>query len=348
MRLGAQRHDPPPSGVRGSHVAVVGVLVALLQLVPRAAFAQTSTPLSTAEIASRSVPATVTVLTVDVYGDTIGQGSGFLLDSLGLVVTNWHVLKGAVTAAIELPNGARYEDVRFVQGDSLADIALLGIAASGLPTLSPCETEPRVGEPIIAIGSPLGFTGTVSVGIVGATRVENGVDLLQLSLPLSPGSSGGPVLDGNGCVVAVAAAYVEEARHIGFATPIRYVMQLLDQPATDRTLEDVFRTGASDVALAGERVSTTDVNGVDRHRAAAQGGEPEAAYQLGLRYAGGLGVARDDVAAAAWFRRAAEQGVARAQYHLGALYAVGLGVEQDDVEAAHWVRMAAERGVADA
>lgn len=349
MRLGARRHRPP---VLNCHVASVGLLVVMLQVMPQTASAQTpSTPLSTAQIASRSVPATVTVMTVDATGDTIGHGSGFLLDSFGVLVTNWHVLRGAVAAAVTLPDGQRYEQVSFFQGDSLSDIALLKITASGLPSLTLCDTEPEVGEPIVAIGSPLGFAGTVSVGIVSATRVEDGVNVFQISAPLSPGSSGGPVLDTEGCVVAVASAYVEEARHIGFATPVRYVTQLLDEPAAERPLEEVFGAATSDnVEMGGDRVSTTDTDRdrLDVDRAAAARGEPDAEYQLGLRYVGGLGVARDDVAAAAWFRRAAEKGLARAQYNLGAMYAVGLGVEQDDVQAARWVRMAAERGVAEA
>jgi TPR repeat protein len=329
----------------------VGLLGVLLHVVLQTASAQTpSAPLSTAQIASRSVPATVTVMTVDANGDTIGHGSGFLLGSFGVLVTNWHVLRGAVAAAVALPDGRRYEQVSFFRGDSLADIALLKISASGLPTLTPCDTEPEVGEPVVAIGSPLGFAGTVSVGIVSATRVENGVNVLQISAPLSPGSSGGPVLDTEGCVVAVAAAYVEEAPYIGFATPVRYVTRLLDGPATERPLEEVFGAAASDnVEMGGDRASTTDMDldRLDVYQAAARG-EPEAEYQLGLRYVGGLGVPRDDVAATAWFRRAAQKGLARAQYNLGAMYAVGLGVEQNDVEAARWVRMAAEQGVAEA
>lgn len=348
MVLGAQRHDLPRSGVRISRVAMAGVLLALLQLDPHEARGQTA-PLSTAEIASRSVPATVTVLTIDAHGDTIGQGSGFLLDSPRRVVTNWHVLEGAMSAVVVLPDARRYNQVRFLHGDSLADVAMLEITASDLPTLNACDDEPQVGDAIVAIGSPLGFTGTVSVGIVGATRVEHGVNVLQLSLPLSPGSSGGPILGRDGCVVAVAAAYVEEARHIGFATPIHYVTRLLEEPVSDRPLQDVFgRMRITGVAQAADRPATEDTDVVAGYRAAAQRGEPEAAYQLGLRYAGGLGVPQDHVAAAAWFRHAADQGVGHAQYQLGAMYAVGLGVERDAIEAARWITMAAVRGVADA
>lgn len=88
--------------------------------------------LSTAVIAARATPATVTILTFGAIGDTLGQGSGFLIRASGVIVTNWHVIAGARTATVILASGERYTRVLFLDGDSTRDVALLQVpGASG-------------------------------------------------------------------------------------------------------------------------------------------------------------------------------------------------------------------------
>jgi S1-C subfamily serine protease len=157
------------------------------------------------------------------------QGSAFVLTSGGgrsLLVTNFHVIRSVWAA------GVRRVVVRS-QGHSFnaavtairpeADLAVLRVTTE-LPALDPSGTPPEVGQPVVSVGSPYGFGGTASVGIVSADRGR----FLQFSAPVSPGSSGGPLLDGAGAVVGVAAAKVigRGAEGLSFAIPIGTVCRL--------------------------------------------------------------------------------------------------------------------------
>lgn len=172
---------------------------------------------ATAKTASRSVFTVVT-----------GQdsGSGFVVsDDQGHadLVTNFHVV------ADTYDNGGR--TVRVVRGDltytghiarvsQLHDLALITIPASE-PTLPISRQRPAIGAPLLVLGSPLGLGGTVTSGIVSAYRTQDGLSYMQFSAPISPGNSGGPVLDEHGAVVGVAVAKMvgDGAEGLGFAIP---------------------------------------------------------------------------------------------------------------------------------
>jgi trypsin-like peptidase len=217
-------------------------------LVPAGLGAQT---LSTADIAARAAPATVMILTFDAAGDTTGLGSGFIVKSSGVIVTNWHVVAGAARAVVRLSTGEVYDRVDALDGDEDADLAILKIPGFGMPSLTPQATLPPAGSRLVAIGSPLGLSHTVSEGIVSASRLQNGRELLQMTVPISPGSSGGPVLNTSGQVVAVATKYIEKGQQLNFAVPVRYAMGLVEGAATPRPLAAVFGgTGARTLSVA--------------------------------------------------------------------------------------------------
>src|SRR5690348_11495869 len=111
----------------------LGLIIATV-LSPVAAQAPTE-QLSTEAIAARAVSATVTIVTIDAAGDTLGMGSGFLVRPSGVVVTNYHVMAGATNAAVILTNGERYERVEALDADPGADLAILKIPGYGLPVL---------------------------------------------------------------------------------------------------------------------------------------------------------------------------------------------------------------------
>lgn len=217
-----------------------------------------STPqtLSTAEVARRASPASVVVLALSANGDTLGQGSGFILRADGVIVTNHHVLAGSSRAAVILPNGETYTRVRVLDADSSLDLALLKIPGAGLPFLPPRTTTPRAGERAVVLGSPLGLANTVSEGIVSAARVVEGRELIQITAPISPGSSGGPVLDGTGRVFAVATAYLAEGQQLNFAVPVRYAVGLLEDGPTERSVAEVF-AGSPATQSTQSRAATT-------------------------------------------------------------------------------------------
>ncbi len=314
---------------------LLGLIVSpILAHVPTA-----SAQLGTAEIAERSLPATATVLTLDDRGDTLSQGSGFLVHADGIVATNWHVLRGATAIRVTVGRDPTPRRATILVRDSTTDLALLAIAATGVTALALDSSATLVGEKVIVIGNPLGLSGTVSEGIVSAARTDAGLELLQISAPLYPGASGGPVLNAYGRVVGVATSFVDGAEQLSFATPVRYVGRLLADAGRDSpsTIADVPRDAPE---IEGDSLALV--------RQAAEGGDAQAQYALGVRYAAGAGVPQDFEEASAWYHAAALQGVARAQFHLGVMYAFGIGVDRDDEEAYRWVRRAAEQGDAEA
>jgi putative serine protease PepD len=171
------------------------------------------------------------VFTVEVTG---AEGSAFVLASVAgrsTLLTNFHVV------ADEWNNGRRAVEVR--QGDATFagtienvsqadDLATISVAER-FPVLERSTTPPNPGDPVVVVGSPMGLGGTVTSGIVSAIRQEDGRDFIQFSAPISPGSSGGPVVDRAGRVLGIAEAkFVDNgAEGLSFAVPINKVCGLL-------------------------------------------------------------------------------------------------------------------------
>lgn len=155
-----------------------------------------------------------------------GSGSGFVATNRNghaLVVTNFHViasgyLDGDRTVTVQRDQHSWTGRVIEVsEGDDLAVISL----ARRLPALPVADRRPAVGDALLVLGSPLGLGGTVTSGIVSAYRDDSGLDYLQFSAPISPGNSGGPVIDQKGRVVGVAVAKMigNGAEGLSFAIP---------------------------------------------------------------------------------------------------------------------------------
>lgn len=186
-----------------------------------------STPANLEELSSL---ATRAVVLVEVEaGSRSRQGSGFIVDQEGIILTNHHVIRDATNATVRLSSGDIYDHVSVLAVDERRDLAVLKIAGFGLPTLQLGNSDSvRIGTDVIAIGSPLGLENTVSTGIVSGRRTEpRGFQLLQISAPASTGSSGGPVLLRDGRVVGIAASQFRNGQNLNFAVPINYARGLL-------------------------------------------------------------------------------------------------------------------------
>lgn len=152
-----------------------------------------------AVIAERVQPSVVTVEVAD------GSGSGVAVKDGGRVVilTNYHVVESAPTDAVRIirkSGGASRAEV--LEVDEGRDLAVLS-APANVPSLVIRRDPPDAGEAVLALGSPLGLAGTVSSGIVSTVRREEGIDFVQFSAPISPGSSGGAVVDKEGRLVGI-------------------------------------------------------------------------------------------------------------------------------------------------
>lgn len=153
-----------------------------------------------------------------------GSGSGFLISPDGLALTNSHVVGGERHLLAETNDGDRV-DVEVIGDDPATDIALLRLAARDLPYAELGDSEAlRVGQLVIAMGSPLGLQSTVSTGVVSALgrsmRSRDGrliENIVQHAAPINPGNSGGPLVDSRGRVVGVNTAIIAMAQGLGFA-----------------------------------------------------------------------------------------------------------------------------------
>ncbi len=169
-------------------------------------------------------------------------GSGFIITSDGLIITNKHVVADTNATYKVLTNDKQKYDVVKLYRDPLNDLAILKINASGLKPLKLGDSSHlKLGQLVIAIGTPLGeFTNTVTKGIVsglgrGITAgspfegfVEKLDNVIQTDAPISPGNSGGPLLNSKGEVIGINTAIAQEGQNIGFAIPVNVVKELID------------------------------------------------------------------------------------------------------------------------
>lgn len=163
-----------------------------------------------------------------------GEGSGFITSADGYVLTNAHVIEGAGEVIVTLDDRREFK-ARVVGADERSDVALLKIEAGGLPAVRLGDVgRLRVGEWVLAIGSPFGLDSTVTAGIVSAKQRETGSDiaLLQTDVAVNPGNSGGPLINTRGEVVGVNSQILSPVGSyigISFAIPIDEAMHIADQ-----------------------------------------------------------------------------------------------------------------------
>ena len=190
-------------------------------------------------------PSVVTVLTES------GVGSGIVYRADGTIVTNAHVVAGAQDVTVALADGQQVPgNVR--GADGVSDIAVIQANRTGLPAATFQKPLPQVGELAVVMGSPLGFEATVTSGIIsGLHRQIPGsasagaplVDLIQTDAAISPGNSGGAVLDAQGEVIGMSVAYIPPtagAVALGFAIPAATVVDVADQLLTTGTVRHPY------------------------------------------------------------------------------------------------------------
>jgi serine protease Do len=166
-----------------------------------------------------------------------GTGSGFIVSSDGLVLTNAHVIDGADRVTVTLKDGRNLEG-RVMGTDPLTDMAVVKIPAENLPAVTFGSSEQlQIGEWAIAIGNPLGLDNTVTTGIISATGRSSSqvgvgdkrLDFIQTDAAINPGNSGGPLLNARGEVIGINTAIIQNAQGLGFAIPIDTAQNIAEQ-----------------------------------------------------------------------------------------------------------------------
>ena len=246
---------PAPGSRRGSAFRVLIVL--LLLGLPGYALGQT---MSVPDLVKAASPAVVFIGNVDPQGDVQSIGSGFIVDRDGLIVTNFHVIEGASSLEVKMFDGEVYDRVQVVDFDQRRDIAVLKVAPfTRLPVVPLSNSESvEVGQDAVAIGNPQGLEHTVSVGVVSAFRRTEGYRLIQISVPISPGSSGGPLFNMRGEVIGITTSQLvgERAQNLNFAVPIEYARPLI---ASTKTPVEVSALGGGPPAPTREVPSATSL-----------------------------------------------------------------------------------------
>lgn len=180
------------------------------------------------EIAKKTFKSTVLIVMEDNSGQPMSLGSGFFVRK-GEIVSNLHVVKGASRGYVKIVGQISKYNIDGITGiDQERDLVILKVSAEkNLPLTIGNSDKVEVGESVFAVGNPEGLEGTFSQGIVSSIREIGSDKLLQITAPISPGSSGGPVLNSKGEVIGVSVATYREGQNLNFAIPSNYVKSLL-------------------------------------------------------------------------------------------------------------------------
>jgi hypothetical protein len=186
--------------------------------------------LTTAQIADRATPSVVVVENFNEDGEKAGQGSGYVFSGDGIVITNYHVIRGAKSLAVRIPGQEPYRVDSVLAYEIDHDVAALQLTGSSLPALvTETVEEPKVGDRVVAIGAPLGLESTVSEGIVSALRNAGTMHIIQTTASISPGSSGGPLLNEYGKVIGLTTSTVRDGQSLNFVVSAKHVSELLSR-----------------------------------------------------------------------------------------------------------------------
>ncbi len=245
-----------PRGFSRGTPGILAIVLALLLLAPLLAGAQARSAAQDLQTQIEDVQKsagvsvvniTSTMVTQDAFNQAVpaeGIGSGFIYDRQGHIVTNYHVVQGADSVSVTLQTGEIHE-ARVVGSDPSTDLAVLQIRAQKLP--EPLKLgnnkDLKVGQFVVAMGSPFGLNQTVTFGIISALgRIIQSPDgrfigeAIQTDAAINPGNSGGPLLDLNGQVIGVNAQIISPSQAnvgVGFAIPASMVQRVV--PSLIRT-----------------------------------------------------------------------------------------------------------------
>ena len=180
------------------------------------------------ELVRRIKPSAVAIETFDSRNEKLSRGSGFFVE-VDRIVTNRHVLEGAYRAEVHSSTGAVYPVKGVLAVDAEGDIALLKVEAPAnqIKPLPLDKTSPQEGESVVVIGNPLGLEGSVTNGIVSAVRdIPTFGRIIQITAPISTGSSGSPVVNMQGQVIGIATLQITGGQSVNFAIPSERISQL--------------------------------------------------------------------------------------------------------------------------
>lgn len=184
-----------------------------------------------AELVSRARKAVVVISFLGRDGREAGLGSGVIIEPDGLIATNLHVIGEARPIKVKLDDGRSFDVTSIHATERALDLALIRIDAKDLPSLPLGDSNQlQQGQPVIAIGNPLGLRHSVVSGIVSERREVAGMPMIQLAMPIEPGNSGGPLLDLRGRIHGLLTLKSRVKDDLGYAVEINALKPLIDAP----------------------------------------------------------------------------------------------------------------------
>lgn len=230
--------------------------------------------LSTKQIVERNKPAIVRIESriETPEGERRQFGTGFVVTANGHIATNLHVIFGSGDVKVRLASGAVFAARSVVATDPQRDLAIIAIDATDLPTVLLGDSDAvSAGDRVVAIGNPLGVLDyTVSDGLISSVRQPEGIKLLQISAPISQGSSGGPLFNPYGEVIGVATLISSEGQNLNFGMPSNYLRPLLASKVPGESMAAFaarFRPAIEDSSKGtdGQRMARTPERRVPNH-----------------------------------------------------------------------------------
>ena len=183
--------------------------------------------MKTSQIVEKYSQSVVTIIALDVNNQPLSLGSGFFVNENGDIATNHHVLENCAKAIIKTKKGEKGTILEILNYDPELDLIIARTSFKSTKPLPFGDSDTiTIGEDILAIGNPAGLEGTVSKGIISGVREVDDIKFIQITAPISPGSSGGPVFNLAGKVIGVATAYLTYGQSLNFAMPINYLKSL--------------------------------------------------------------------------------------------------------------------------
>lgn len=225
-------------GLKRKYLIGTASLVCLIFCVLNVVVAQTPQ-----QIAQKAFNSTVLLVMEDKNGQALSLGSGFFVGQ-GQIATNLHVVEGAVRGYAKLVGKeTKFNIEGYTAIDKKRDLITLKVTAFGYKDIFIGNSDlVRVGDTVYAVGNPRGLEGTFSDGIISSIRPVSGDKLIQITVPLSPGSSGGPVLNRKGEVIGVSVLTIRDGQNLNFAIPSNYLKTLITKVGVKKPFSHVRPT----------------------------------------------------------------------------------------------------------
>jgi len=217
------------------------------------------------DIVAKAKPAVVQVIAFDGNWSPIRTGTGFFVSADGDLLTNFHVIQGATHISARTNKGAIFVFEKLIAGSADSDVAFLKFEATDVDYLKiGSSTEAVEGETVLVIGNPEGLQGTVSNGIISAFRENR--SYIQITAPISPGSSGSPVLDETGQVIGMATLVYKEGQNLNFAISAEVIEAVVRSRLAEGTpTASAAPSSTPDEKLASDYFAKALSEGNDKH-----------------------------------------------------------------------------------